>query len=148
MRISDVLKDKSQKLVTVSASDSIAEALLRMSDERVGALVVRSESGRLIGVLSERDVIMGVNAFGAALLNMAVDNVMALDVPTASPSDSIIETMKVMTEQRVRHLPVIEGNVVVGLVSIGDITKFRLAEKTEENNVLQDLAKFRLAAAA
>jgi len=148
MRISDVLKGKSQKLVTVSASDSIAEALLRMSDERVGALVVRSESGRLIGVLTERDVIMGVNTFGAALLNMAVDNVMALDVPTASPSDSIIETMKVMTEQRVRHLPVIEGNVVVGLVSIGDITKFRLAEKTEENNVLQDLAKFRLAAVA
>ena len=148
MRISDVLKDKNHRLVTVPASAPIAQAVARMRDERVGALIVRTGNGRLIGVLSERDVVLGLHSHGAALLAMAVDEVMMLGVPTASPADSITETMKVMTERRARHLPVIEDDIVVGLVSIGDITKYRLAEKTEENGVLRDLARFRLASVA
>jgi CBS domain-containing protein len=148
MRISDVLKDKRHKLVTVSASTPIAQAVSRMRDERVGALIVSTGNGRLIGVLSERDIVLGLHAHGAAVLDMGVDDVMTLGVPTASPSEGITETMKVMTERRARHVPVIEDDIVVGLVSIGDITKYRLAEKTEENGVLQDLARFRLASAA
>ena len=148
MRISDVLKDKNHKLVTVPANAPIGQAVSRMRDEQVGALIVNTANGRLIGVLSERDIVLGLHAHGAALLGMAVDDVMRLGVPTASPSDSIIDTMKVMTERRVRHLPVVEDDTVVGLVSIGDITKYRLAEKSEENSVLQDLARFRLANAA
>lgn len=148
MRISDVLKDKNHRLVTVSASATIGQAVSRMRDERVGALIVRTVNGRLIGVLSERDVVLGLHTHGATLLDMAVDDVMTLGVPTASPADSITQTMKVMTERRARHLPVIEDGTVVGLVSIGDITKYRLVEKAEENSVLQDLARVRLAAAA
>jgi CBS domain-containing protein len=134
--------------VTVSASTPIAQAVSRMRDERVGALIVSTGNGRLIGVLSERDIVLGLHAHGAAVLDMGVDDVMTLGVPTASPSEGITETMKVMTERRARHVPVIEDDIVVGLVSIGDITKYRLAEKTEENGVLQDLARFRLASAA
>jgi CBS domain-containing protein len=119
-----------------------------MRDERVGALIVSTGNGRLIGVLSERDIVLGLHAHGAAVLDMGVDDVMTLGVPTASPSEGITETMKVMTERRARHVPVIEDDIVVGLISIGDITKYRLAEKTEENGVLQDLARFRLASAA
>lgn len=148
MRISDVLKDKNHRLVTVAANASIAEAVAPMQDERVGALIVRTGNGRLIGVLSERDVVLGLRTHGAVLLGMPVENVMTLGGPTASPADGITETIKVMTERHARHLPVIENDIVVGLISIGDITKYRLAEKTEENNVLQDMAKFRLAAAA
>lgn len=148
MRISDILKDKNHRLVTVPGSAPISQAVSRMHAEHVGALIVRSAHGRLLGVLSERDVVLGLDIYGSALLGMSVDDVMTLAVPTAAPSDSIAETMKVMTDRRARHLPVIEDGIVVGLVSIGDITKYRLAEKTEENSVLRDMAKFRLAAAA
>jgi CBS domain-containing protein len=148
MRISDILKDKNHRLITISGSAPIGDAVSRMHAEGVGALIVRSGNGRLIGVLSERDIVLGLNTHGAALLSMTVDDAMTLDVPTASPSDGIAETMKVMTDRRARHLPVIEDGVVVGLVSIGDISKYRLAEKAEENSVLQDMAKFRLAAAS
>jgi CBS domain-containing protein len=148
MRISDILKDKNHRLVTMPGSAPIAEAVSRMHAEQVGALIVRSANGRLLGVLSERDVVLGLDIYGAALLGMSVDDVMTLAVPTAAPSDSISDAMKVMTDRRARHLPVVEDDIVVGLVSIGDITKYRLAEKTEENNVLQDMAKFRIAAAA
>lgn len=148
MRISDILKDKNHRLVTVPGSAQISHAVSLMHVERVGALIVRSANGRLLGILSERDVVLGLDIYGGALLAMSVDDVMTLGVPTATPSDSIAETMKVMTDRRARHLPVIEDGLVIGLVSIGDITKYRLAEKTEENSVLQDMAKFRLAAAA
>jgi CBS domain-containing protein len=148
MRISDVLKDKNHKLVTVPASAPITEAVSRMRNEQVGALIVQSRNGRLIGFLSERDIVLGLQAHGAVLLGMAVDDVMTLGVPTASPFDSITDTMRVMIERRVRHLPVVDNNTVIGLVSIGDITKYRLAEKTEENSVLQDMARIRLAHAA
>lgn len=147
MRISDVLKDKNHRLVTMPGSAPIGEAVSRMHAERVGALIVRSGSGRLLGVLSERDVVLGLDTHGTALVTMSVDDVMMLDVPTAAPTDSIADAMKLMTDRRARHLPVVEAGIVVGLVSIGDITKYRLAEKTEENSVLQDMAKFRLAAA-
>lgn len=147
MRISDILKDKNHRLVTVAGSAPIGEAVSRMHAERVGALIVRSGGGRLLGILSERDLVLGLDIHGAELFAMSVDDVMTLDVPAAAPTDSIAEAMKVMTDRRARHLPVIEDGIVVGLVSIGDITKYRLAEKTEENSVLQDMAKFRLAAA-
>lgn len=148
MRISDILKDKNHRLITVPGSAPIGEAVSRMHAEQVGALIVRSGNGRLLGVLSERDVVLGLDVYGAGLLAMSVDDVMTLAVPTAVPTDSIAAAMKLMTDRRARHLPVIEDGLVVGLVSIGDITKYRLAEKTEENSVLQDMAKFRLAAAA
>jgi CBS domain-containing protein len=148
MRISDILKDKNHRLVTVPATASIREAVSRMREERVGALIVRTGNGRLIGVLSERDIVLGLHAHGTAVLDTVVEDVMTLGAPVASPSDSITGAMKVMTEMRARHLPVIAGGVVVGLVSTGDITKYRLAEKTEENSVLQDLARASLANAA
>lgn len=148
MRISDILKDKNHRLVTVPGTAPIGEAVSRMHAEQVGALIVRSGNGRLLGVLSERDVVLGLDIYGTKLLAMSVDDVMTLDVPTAAPTDGIADAMKLMTDRRARHLPVIEDGIVVALVSIGDITKYRLAEKTEENSVLQDMAKFRLAAAA
>lgn len=148
MRISDVLRDKNHRLVTVAGGAPISQALSRMRAEAIGALIVQSGHGRLIGVLSERDIVLGLEIYGAAVLSMSVDDVMTLAVPTAAPTDSIAAAMKLMTDRRARHLPVIEDGLVVGLVSIGDITKYRLAEKTEENSVLQDMAKFRLAAAA
>jgi CBS domain-containing protein len=148
MRISDILKDKNHRLITVPGSASIGDAVSRMRAEHVGALIVRSGHGRLLGVLSERDVVLGLEAHGATLLTMSVDDIMTLEVPTAAPGDAIADVMKVMTDRRARHLPVVEDGNVIGLVSIGDITKYRLAEKAQENSVLQDMARFRLAAAA
>ncbi|PTQ12235.1 hypothetical protein CLG96_06720 [Sphingomonas oleivorans] len=147
MRISDVLRDKSHKLVTISPVATIRRAATVMKAENVGALLVQNPEGRLLGVLSERDILLGLASYGSDVLGLSVHELMTTDGPVAAPADAIVETMKVMTDRRMRHVPVVEAGAVIGLISIGDIMKYRLVEKTEENNVLQDLARFSLAAA-
>jgi CBS domain-containing protein len=146
MRISNILRDKSSKVVSVNPGTAIHTAVTLMKNENVGALVVL-DANNLLGVVSERDLVLGLFTHGTHLLGKSVRAVMNADSPVATPNDSIIETMKVMTERRARHLPVVENGVVIGLVSIGDVTKYRLVEKVEENNVLQDIARIRLAVA-
>ncbi len=114
-----------------------------MQAEQVGAVVVRDYRGRLLGIVSERDLAIGVAAHGGDLFRMRVSALMAVDVPTAGPGDGVRDVMRTITERRARHLPVLEGETVVGVVSVGDLLKARLAEKNQENAVLQDLARAR-----
>ena len=108
---------------------------------------MRNADGSLIGLVSEREIVLGIAQHGAKILKMPVSGIMKAETPVASPTDTIVATLRLMTDQRVRHLPVVEDGAVVGLVSIGDITKYRLAEKVAENDVLQDMARIRFAAA-
>ena len=154
MRISDVLRDKAHKLVSVLPGTSLHAAAVAMKNERVGALLVRDPDGtpedgdgRLIGIVSERDIVLALAERGRDVFSLTVRQVMRSALPTAAASDRVADVMKAMTEQRVRHLPVMAAGEVVGLVSIGDIIKSRLTEKTEENAVLQDIARVRRAAA-
>jgi len=146
MRLSEVLREKPQRVVGLPPSATAAQASALMRAERVGAIVVRDYQGRLLGVVSERDLAIGVAAHGSDLARMRVSALMMVDVPTASPRDAVRDVMRTITERRARHVPVVEGEAVVGVVSVGDLLKARLAEKNQENAVLQDLARARLPA--
>ena len=147
MRISDILADKNRQLVSIAPETSIRRAVALMSAERVGALVVQDGDLRLLGIVSEPGIIDGLARWGDELLGMRVCEIMVVHCPTVSPQDTVIVAMRTMTERRARHLPVMSDARVVGLISVGDVLKSRLAEKTEENAVLQDIARMRLAAA-
>jgi CBS domain-containing protein len=113
--------------------------------ERVGAILI-CDGGRVLGVLSERDLALAVAVRGSELFKLTVGDLMSVEAPTATPDDSIRDVIQTMTEKRARHMPVLQGDSVVGMVSIGDVLKSRLAEKIQENAVLQDLARARLPA--
>lgn len=140
MRLREVLRDKPHRVITLPRKASVSEASALMLLERVGAILI-CEGGCVLGVLSERDLALAVAVRGPGLFKLTVGELMSANVPTATPDDSVRDVMQTMTEKRARHVPVIEGEAVVGMVSIGDVLKSRLAEKIQENAVLQDLAR-------
>jgi CBS domain-containing protein len=108
---------------------------------RIGAVLVSddtSDPAGIAGIISERDIIGGLAAHGAAALDMSVDSMMTRDVHVCGPSDTIDEVMSMMTDKRIRHLPVMENNELVGLISIGDVVKNKIAESEEEARALRD----------
>lgn len=146
MRLSDLLRGKPERVVTLPPTASVAHAAALMKTEGVGAILICDDRRRVLGVLSERELALAIAHVGRDLFSLRAGELMAVDVPTASPSDSVQSVMRIMTEQRARHLPVLDGGKIVGVVSIGDIVKSRLAEKIQENAVLQDIVRMRLPA--
>jgi CBS domain-containing protein len=140
MHVSDILKAKGSKVITIRPDLSIEHIAQRLRAERVGALVV-SESGTTVdGIISERDVAHGLAEHGAEILSRTAAELMTKAVVTCSPKDTIAHVAKVMTHQRIRHLPVTEGRRLVGIVSIGDVVRHRLDELELEASVLRDYA--------
>lgn len=143
MRLQDVLRNKPDHVVTLRPKASVIQAAVLMKSQRVGAVLV-CEGARILGMLSERDLALAISELGLDLFDRCVGELMSVDVPMAAPGDAVIDVMRLMTEKRARHIPVVDDGAVVGVVSIGDVLKSRLAEKIEENAVLQDLARARL----
>jgi len=142
MRVEEILKSKGRLVETIEADASVAEAIGRLNGPpQIGALVVRDEEGRrpIAGTLTERDIIRALGKYGAKLLTMRVTEVMSRNVPVCSPEDSIARLMQQMTASRYRHLPVIHEDELVGLVSIGDVVKARIADMELETGLLRDL---------
>ena len=139
MRVREILAAKGRKLVTISPGASMASAAELMSAGQVGALLV-VERQELVGVLSERDVICAIVQRGAEALVAPVREAMSDAWRAATADTTILEVMGTMTEERVRHLPVVSGAELIGIVSIGDVLKSRLAEKELEVAVLRDVA--------
>ena len=123
MTVKQILGAKGDLVVTVDPDEVIHIALRKFRMHQIGALVVTDADGHLLGVLSERDLVNGLLASGKRLLDLPVKEVMASAVPTCAPKDSVASVMRTMTNRRTRHLPVIEGGVVAGLISIGDVVK-------------------------
>ena len=146
MRVSDVLRDKPTRLVALPPTACIADAAKLMRSEQIGAVLVRDYRGSLLGVISERDLALAIASGRPGLSTCLISGLMAVGGPTARPGDAVREVMRVMTERRARHIPVLEGETIVGVVSMGDVLRARLAEKSEENAVLQDLARARIPA--
>jgi CBS domain-containing protein len=113
---------------------SVADVLTR---NRIGATPVADQNGRLIGIISERDIIHGLAEYGDAVLGLPVERLMTRDVVTCSLEDPIVGLMEVMTNRRIRHLPVVENGRLRGIVSIGDVVKQRLAEAQFELDELR-----------
>jgi CBS domain-containing protein len=137
MLIAHVLRDKGAVVYTVRAEATLEEAAGVLTDKKVGALVVIGEGGAIVGVLSERDIVREVARIGAKCLNNSVGSVMSRDVLTADPTESVDEGLGRMTDRRVRHLPVIEGERLIGIISIGDLVKYRIAAVEAEAAAMQ-----------
>ena len=143
MSVEAILKTKGSNVFTVRPEHSVADAAALLTTKKVGVAVVCDAKGKLVGVLSERDIVKGLSQYGKAALEMPVRNVMSSPVVTCSPSDSVKSVMEVMTERRIRHLPVLEKDDLLGIVSIGDAVNFRLHEAQLEMSVLRDFAATR-----
>lgn len=138
MKVSDILKDKGSAVKAVKASDTILELARKMKTDAVGAMVVIGASGKLEGIISERDIANGLASHGDGLTRMLVGDLMTRAVVTCSPEDPIANVAKMMTQRRFRHMPVQQDGELIGVVSIGDVLKHRLDELQLETNVLRD----------
>jgi CBS domain-containing protein len=138
-KVSDVLRHKGSHVITVTPVQTIASVVEVLTNNRIGAAPVADQSGRLIGIISERDIIRGLAQQGDAALSLTADRLMTREVMTCSLADPIVELMEVMTNRRIRHLPVIENDRLSGIVSIGDVVKQRLAEAQFE---LEELRRY------
>ncbi len=136
MRITDVLRRKGDLVVTISPDDSVRALLDALAEYRVGALVVSSGGGRLDGIVSERDVVRHIQADGAEVLDRPVSTIMTTDLHTAAPQDTTEDLMVLMTDKRIRHVPVVVDGAMVGIVSIGDVVKHRIDELQSERDQL------------
>jgi CBS domain-containing protein len=143
MRVSDVLKAKGHKVYFTAGIASLEVAVRKMAELGIGALLVLDRGERLLGVFSERDVALAVARFGPRALKLRVGQLISATFATVAPEDSVQQAMRLMTDERARHVPVVSAGRVVGLLSIGDVVKSRLEEKTAEVVVLQDLARLR-----
>lgn len=128
MDAADILKAKGCAVVTALPDTTISEILGTMKDEGIGVVVISTDGAEVRGILSERDVVRNLVGEGAALLSAAAETVMVRDVYTCEPSAEIGELMKVMTDQRIRHIPIVQNGRLCGLISIGDVVKARLNE--------------------
>ena len=136
MRISDVLRGKGETVATITPETSVAGLLTELSARNIGAMVVVSPDG-LLGIVSERDVVRGLHELGAELLGRSVSEIMTTLVATCSPEDSVDSLSALMTTNRVRHVPVMVGGRLAGIVSIGDVVKTRMEELEREQQQLQ-----------
>ncbi|HUI61047.1 MAG TPA: CBS domain-containing protein [Steroidobacteraceae bacterium] len=141
MRISQILRSKRPDVIRISPDATVRAAVALMAREQVGALAVVDSEEELLGVISERDVIHSLDSRGERLMAELVRNIMRTDGPIASLDDSVRSVMEVMTATRARHVPVVRFGRLIGIVSIGDVVKSRLDETTQENSILQDIAR-------
>jgi CBS domain-containing protein len=136
MRIADVLRGKGSGVATVHPSATVTELLGLLAGRNVGALPV-VDGGRLVGIVSERDVVRQLHTRGVDLLDVRVADIMTTEVATCSPTDSAAELARIMTEGRFRHMPVCDGGALCGIVSIGDLVKARIDQLEAERQQLQ-----------
>jgi CBS domain-containing protein len=136
MNIASLLAKKGVKVVTVGPRDTIREALRRLAHHNIGALVVVDGQESLVGIVSERDIVRAL-ARTEAILIEPVSVIMTREVIIGTPGDDLIAVVTTMTERRIRHLPVVEGGHLVGIVSIGDVVKAQRDQYQGEVDTLQ-----------
>lgn len=136
MRISNVLRSKGDKVVTVEPAETIRGLLGLLAEHGIGAMVVSSDGRTLEGIISERDVVRALHSQGPGLLERTVGDIMTVDVHTCEPQVAIDDLMRTMTDKRVRHIPVVVDGELRGIVSIGDVVKYRIDELTTERDQL------------
>lgn len=136
MRIVDVLRSKGDAVVTVDPGETVARLLALLDEHGIGAMVVSSDGQAVQGIVSERDVVRRLHSDGPALLERSVGDIMTSDVHTCEPDVAIDDLMRLMTDRRVRHVPVVRDGALAGIVSIGDVVKYRIDELTSERDQL------------
>lgn len=132
---------KSASVHTVLSIASIKDAVSDLSQHRVGALIVSDNGNDIDGILSERDIVRELGRQGAQVLAKTARNLMTAKVSTCGPEDSAENILQVMTEGRFRHMPVVDGDTLIGMVSIGDLVKARLDEISQENSAMVEMIR-------
>ncbi|MGE3145443.1 MAG: CBS domain-containing protein [Pseudorhodoplanes sp.] len=138
MIVSAILSDKGRQVFTISPTATLGNAVKTMAEKRIGALVVTGAGDRLTGIVSERDIVRMLAAHGAAALDMPLNEAMTRKVATCDEAETISSLMERMTAGKFRHMPVVESGVLVGMISIGDVVKFRLHEMEQEQSAMRD----------
>ena len=143
MFISDVLRNKGHRVEQIRSNQTVAEAVRKLAEHKIGALVVEDDWMRVAGIFSERDFVNAVAREGATALTRPVSDLMSSPVITCVPPDRIDAVLAKMTVARVRHMPVVENGHLLGIVSIGDLVKHRSEEKELEANVLLEISRLK-----
>lgn len=136
MQISSLLTAKGASVVTVGPTATVAEAVAELERHGIGALVVSADGVHIDGIVSERDVVRALGHAGGAVLDEPVSSIMTAQVLTCSPENDVESLMSVMTDNRVRHVPVVVDGSLQGLVSIGDVVKSRIGELEKDRQEL------------
>jgi CBS domain-containing protein len=136
MRISDVLRVKGDNVVTVPPETDVSRLLQVLAEHRIGAVVVSADGASVAGIVSERDIVRALAARGSTVLTEPVTAICTTDVRTISPDATLAEVERLMTEGRFRHVPVMVGGALHGVVSIGDVVKNRIDELETERSTL------------
>ncbi len=137
MNVEAILKSKGREVATIASTAKISDAVALLRRKGIGARVVSVDGKTIAGILSERDIVQGLSDQGARLLDLPVAKLMTHPVVTCKLTDDIATLMSQMTERRIRHLPVVEGGKLVGIVSIGDVVKNRVDEIESEASSLR-----------
>jgi CBS domain-containing protein len=138
MTVKAIQSAKGGDVITIEPTTNLAAAVKLLAERRIGALVVTGADRRIVGIVSERDIVQELAAHGAASLDLPLTDVMTRKVMTCSVSDTISFVMERMTQGKFRHLPVVEQGRLIGIVSIGDVVKHRLQEMEREQTALRD----------
>ena len=138
MLIETILRAKGGEVFTITADATLRNAAAMLDEKRIGAIVaVTADTGAVVGVLSERDIVRRLAQHGAACLDITVAEAMTRNVITIGPKETMQDGLERMTDRRIRHLPVCEGDRLIGLVSIGDLVKWKIAETEAEAQALK-----------
>jgi len=140
MTVRAILDTKGRQVECVEPETTLADAAKRLAERKIGAVLVLSNA-RMEGILSERDIVRALGQRGADVLTEPVSSVMTRRVVSCKPQDTVASIMETMTNGKFRHLPVMEGGVVVGLISIGDVVKWRVQEYENEQEALRQYIK-------
>lgn len=142
MLVSQILRSKpEQAVITIAPTATVADAVALLSGKRIGAVIVSSDGTRAAGILSERDIVRELGRRGPACLSDRVDTIMTARLVSCARSDQTDAVLQKMTDGRFRHMPVLEGDQMVGLISIGDVVKARLEELHAEKDALEGMIK-------
>jgi CBS domain-containing protein len=137
MFVSDILAEKGGLVYTVTPGTTLGQVSRQLSTRRIGSVLIVDRLDRVVGIVSERDIVHALATHGAPALELEASEVMTRNVVTCDPDDSIDQVMETMTRGRFRHLPVVRRGELLGLVSVGDVVKARLQETEHETEALR-----------
>ena len=141
MLVSQILKSKTAGMIHISPEAKVSDAVAMLSERRIGALIVSSDGLRCEGILSERDIVRELGKRGPSVLDEQLSSIMTAKVIGCASGDTTIAVLQRMTDGRFRHMPVLDGDKVVAVISLGDVVKARLEELAAEKDALEGMIK-------
>ncbi len=138
MLVSNLLEVKGNLVVTVARDATVGEVVADLTHHKVGALVVSPDGRRIDGIVSERDIVKRLSVLHTDLLDEPVSSIMSTEVRVCAPTDDVESIMNLMTEHRIRHVPVVENGRLSGIISIGDVVKSRIQQLVKDRNELME----------